>query len=260
MPKRTSWEVQRAVITALFQRELKARFGGRWLGSFWIFLEPIAHVSYLMFLLGYVRHRIIPGVPFPLFLISGLIPYFMFRSLSVRGMGAVEANRGLFGYRQVKPIDPLVARGALEILLYSCIYIVFLSVIGWYGLQWFPDHPLELAGVSIVLIVFGFSLGLLFAIFTDDLPQLRVLVRIMFLPMYFLSGVIIPASTMPPEVLKWLLWNPLMHLMELQRRYFFSQYYTVDGVSIIYPTSVAAILFVLSLCLYRLRRLRLQAR
>lgn len=259
LTRRSPWQIQRSVLFALLQRELKARFEGRWLGAFWIFLEPIAHVAVLMAIFGYFRHRLVPGVPFPLFLLTGLIPYFIFRSLSIRVMGAIDANRGLFGFRQVKPIDTLIARGALETLIYSVVFIAVLAALGWAGYQWFPDRPLEVVLVSLTLVVCGFSLGLLFSILTDDLPQLRVLIRVAYFPLYVLSGVIFPVSTLPAEARQWLLWNPVLHLLELLRANFFLEYHPAPEASLRYPASVALTLSLIGLALYRVRRHRLLA-
>ena len=102
--KRTAWDIQRAVFLALFVRELKTRFGGRWLGVFWVLLEPTAHLAMLLVIFAFIRHRLLPGLEFPVFLLTGLVPFFVFRNLTLRGMDSVDSNRGLFGYRQVKPI------------------------------------------------------------------------------------------------------------------------------------------------------------
>ncbi|MBA3596113.1 MAG: ABC transporter permease [Methylibium sp.] len=256
---RTPWQIQLAVLFALLQRDLKARFGGRWMGAFWIFLEPIAHVTLMMLLFVYLRERLVPGVPFVLFLITGLFPFFIFRGMSLRVMGAIDGSRGLFGYRQVKPIDALLVRGALDALLNSAVYVVFLAAMGWHGLQWFPDEPLQLIFASGVLIVLGFSLGLLFAVLTDDLPQLRVFIRIAYLPLYIISGVIFPINALPPAALPWLLWNPILHLIEVQRGYFFKHYPVIDQVSLSYPAGLAVLLLASALSLYRVRRHRLLA-
>lgn len=257
--KRSSWEIQRAVLFALVQRELKASFGGRWLGAFWILLEPIGHLTYLMLLFGVVRERVVPGVPFVMFLLTGLIPFFIFRSVSLRVMGSVDGSRGLFGYRQVKPIDPIIARAAVDTLMYSAVYVFFLGIFGWYGLPWFPDEPLGVFAVSVVLVAMAFGLGLLFVVLTDDVPQVRIFIRIAYLPLYLVSGVIFPVKALPTEWQSWLLWNPVLHLMELSRHYFFNQYHAIQEASLTYAASVALVVLTLGLALYRLRRERLLA-
>ncbi|MGV8824485.1 ABC transporter permease [Methylibium petroleiphilum] len=257
--KRTPWQIQRAVLFALLQRDLKARFGGRWLGGIWTLFEPLAHVVILMLLFGYFRHSVVPGMSFPLFLVTGLIPYLIFRNLTLHLMGALDGSRGLFGYRQVKPIDVLVARAGMELLIYSVIFVVFLAVLGWAGLQWFPDRPLHLAIASTALIVFGFGLGLMLAVLTDDWPQLRVFVRLLFMPLYFLSGVMFPLHSLSGEILPWLLWNPLLHLIEIHRGDFVENYRVIEQVNLAYPAALALVTLAVSLALYRVRRRRLLA-
>lgn len=258
-PKRTPWEIQRAVLFALLQRELKARFGGRWLGAFWVLFEPVAHLSYLMALFGVVRERVIPGVPFVMFLLTGLIPFFMFRSVSLRVMGSVDGSRGLFGFRQVKPIDVILARASLDVLLYSVVFAVFLAAFGWVGIKWYPDNPLEVMATSTVLIALGLGLGILFVVLTDDFPQVRVFIRISYLPLYLISGVIFPVSAMPPEVVDWLLWNPVLHLMECIRGAFFNEYEPIQEATLAYPAALALVVLAGAMALYRLRRNRLLA-
>ena len=257
--RRSPWQIQKAVLFALLQRELKGRFGGRWLGAFWILFEPIAHLSYLMVLFGLLRGLVVPGVPVPLFLITGLIPFFIFRSLSLNSRGSIDSNRGLFGYRQVKPLDTILARAGAELLLHSGVYVIFLAVFGWADLQWFPDEPLQLMMVSAVLIAMAVGLGLIFLVTTDNLPQLRVFVRLLYLPLYLMSGVIFPPRALGPQALDWLMWNPLLHLLELGRAAFFKDYHALPDVSLAYPAAVALGALALGTGLYRVRRHHLLA-
>lgn len=259
LPERSSWQIQRAVTFALFLRELKTRFGGQWLGVFWTLLEPLAHLAFLMLVFGYIRRRVLPGIEYPVFLITGLIPFLMFKSLVLRLMDSVDANRGLFGYRQVKPLDPLISRALLEISIYSMIYLIMLAVLGWLGFAVVPVRPLELIFISALLLVTGFGLGVLFAVATDELPRARSFIRIVFLPLYLMSGVIFPVSKLPAFVLPWLLWNPVLHAIELSRGYFFPQYHVLPQVSVRYVAICAIVALAVGLSLYRVRRHRLLA-
>lgn len=256
---RSPWEVQRAVLFALLLRELKTRFGGRWLGALWVVAEPLTHVLLLMLIFATVRHRLLPGVDFVMFLVTGLLPFFMFRSLALRLMEAVDANRGLFGYRQVKPIDALISRAALETGLYSVVYLLVLALLAWLGLPVVPDRPLELLAVSAALLAGGFGVGVTLAVLTDDLPQARALVRIAFFPLYLMSGVIFPIHTLPEELLQWLLWNPVLHALELSRGLYFSAYSPIPQASGAVVGAFGLLALGLGLSLYRVRRHRLLA-
>jgi capsular polysaccharide transport system permease protein len=257
--QRSAWEIQRTVLFALLLRELKTRFGGRWLGAVWVLAEPLAHVLLVMLILGYWRHRLLPGLDYVMFLVTGLLPFFMFKSLALRLMEAIDANRGLFGYRQLRPMDALVSRAALEIGLYSLVYLAVLVLMAWFGLRVLPDRPLELIAVSTALLAGGFGTGLVLAVLTDDLPQARGLVRITFFPLYLVSGVVFPVNTLPSDVLPWLLWNPLLHALEVSRGYYFNAYQPLVQANASVVGAFALLTLGLGLSLYRVRRQRLIA-
>ena len=152
-PKRTSLKIQRAVLLGLVIRELRVRVEGRWLGLMWMVFEPLAHVMLILTLIGFRRHLVSATVEFPVFLVTGMLPFFLFRNLMRRLPTAVNASRGLFAYRQVKPIDAMVARGIVETGLYSAVYVAALMVLGWLGYHWVPHSPLELMAVGVVLVL-----------------------------------------------------------------------------------------------------------
>ena len=132
---RSGFEVQKVTVEALFLREIRTRFGKFRLGYLWAILEPSAHLLILLGIFGYIMHRTMPDISFPVFLLNGLIPFFIFSSISNRSVGAIEANQGLFNYRPVKPIDTIIARALLETLIQfrvtkACLLINLHQVLG----------------------------------------------------------------------------------------------------------------------------------
>lgn len=258
--RRSPWQVQRSVLFALILRELKARFGGRWLGAAWIVAEPLAHVLLMVLAFGVVRHRLVPGVDYVMFLVTGLLPFFMFRSLTLRLMGAVDANQGLFGYRQVKPLDALVSRAVLEVSLYSVVYLLVLALMGLLGLRVLPVQPLELMGLSAALLFGGFGMGIALAVLTDDVPRVRSLVRVAVIALYLISGVVVPVQALPVGLHAWLVWNPVLHALELSRNAWFgTAYLPMAQASAAYLGGFALLSLAGALLLYRARRHRLVA-
>jgi len=256
---RSAWQIQRAVLFALLLRELKTRFGGRWLGAFWALSEPLLHALLMILLYGYLRQRKVAGVDYVMYLISGVIPFFMFRNMALRLMDGIDANRALFGYRQVKPIDTLISRATLEVGIYSAVYLIVLIMLGWLGLDVIPDHPLELIAVSVAFLAIGFGLGLTLAVLTNDLPEIRAVIRRIFWPLYLMSCVIIPVHSFPDSILSWLLFNPVLQVMELSRGFYFNGYNRLPQVSFGYVALWGLLFVSLGLSLYRVRRKRLLA-
>jgi capsular polysaccharide transport system permease protein len=255
--KRSAWEVQRAVLFALVLREMKARVGGQWVGAVWTLIEPLTHVMILVTILGFLRGSVLPDIEYPVFLVTGLLPFFLFQHLSMRLMDGIEANRGLFSYRQVKPLDTLLSRACVEALMNLLVYAFTLGILAWLDFDVVPAGPLEMLGVNAVMILLGTGFGVLSAVLTHDRPRLRSFIRMTMMPLYFASGVIFQVDLLPPEYLEWLLLNPLLHLVELSRHAFIPAYVPAEGVNALYPLLCTLTVGALAMLLYRADRLRL---
>lgn len=256
---RNAWEVQRAVVFALLLRELKARVGGQWIGAVWTLFEPLSHVLVLvaMFTLFVNRQAPVAGVEYAVFLVTGMLPYFLFQNLANRLMDGIESNRGLFAYRQVKPLDTLVARAIVEALMNMVVYAFTLGLLGWLGFHVLPSGPLELIGVQCVMFSLGVAYGLLCAVITNRRPRVKTFVKLLMMPLYLLSGVVFPVDFAPPDVLQWLLLNPLLHLVELSRHAFITAYVPLDKVNWQYPVMFTLATAAAALVFYRVERSRL---
>jgi capsular polysaccharide transport system permease protein len=252
-PKRTPMRIQRAVLVALVIRDLRARVEGRWIGLLWMLMEPLVHVLLILTLIG-VRQRATSSVDFPVFLITGMLPFFIFRNLMRRLPNAVTASRSLFAYRQIKPIDAMLARGIVETGLYSGVYVVALMLLGWLGHQWFPEAPLELMAVSFIVVALGTVFGILFAVLVHNRPKVETFIGWISYPLYFASGVIFPLHNLSESVRQWLLFNPVLHLVELSRAYFITNYQRLPGVNLVYPLAWTLVVAALALSLYRINR------
>ncbi|MEW6765350.1 MAG: ABC transporter permease [Pseudomonadota bacterium] len=257
--KRTPWQIQQAVVSALMLRELKTRFGAHRLGAVWLFLEPAAHIVLLMLVFGFIRDRSLAGIEFSVFILTGLVPFFMFKSIALRIMDGLDSNRGLFAYRHVKPMDTFIARVLLEVLLYSTVFALLSLALLWLGVNVTLVEPLEFLLIMLLLAALGLGLGLILSVVGHALLEAKSIVRLAFMPLYFLSGIFFPLTIIPQPYRDWLLWNPLLHAIELIRGAFFVNYPVAHGISTMYVLAVAVVLGFIGLWLYRYRRLDMVA-
>lgn len=257
--QRSAWEVQRAVIFALVLREMRARVGGQWIGAVWTLFEPLSHVLVMLTIYTVFLNRQGPllSIEYAVFLVTGMLPYFLFQNLTLRLMDGIEANRGLFSYRQVKPLDTLVSRAIVEALMNMLVYVFTLALLGWIGFHVWPTGPLELIGVQVLMFALGTGLGILLAVLSDRRPKVKTFVRMLLLPLYLASGVLFSVDLAPPEALRWLLLNPLLHLLELSRHAFIPEYIPLAQVTWRYPAIFTLCVTALALLLYRADRRRL---
>lgn len=258
---RTPWAVTRSVWNALFVREFLARLMADRLAWFWMIAEPVAFILLMsairVVVLG--RSRDIAGADFLPWMIVGLLGFFLFRENMFRPIGAIQANQGLFAYRQVKPIDTVFVRCYLEGLLRSVIFLGFILIGPLFALELIPHQPvLALAG-WLSLWALGIGMGLVLSALTALVPELGRVVRIASLPLLILSGVIIPLNMLPHDLLAWLMINPIVHGLEFMRSGFFEYYHVLPGTSLLYLWYWALSLIALGLMLHLRFELRLKA-
>lgn len=259
--RRSPWEIQKAVIFALIVRELKTRFGGKLIGIFWVLFEPAANIAILLYIRGVLVERHVGAtIDWPVYHIVAMIPYFVFRGCWFRSMEAVASNSGLFSYRQVKPIDAMIARILLEMLIYGVVFVLCMAALGWLGMKFWPDSPPLFMWAVFNFAALGSSFGLVSCVLTHGKPNARMVVRLTSVPMYLLSGVILPLKQFPPDVLEILMLNPVAHLVEMARLAYYLNYHPVMFYDPSYPTTFAFITGAFGMILYRLNRMKLLRR
>ena len=249
---RSGFEVQKAAVHALFLRELRTRFGKYRLGYLWAVLEPAAHLLIMLAIFGFFMHRTMPDISFPVFLINGLIPYFIFSNIATRSIGAIEANQGLFNYRPVRPIDTIIARAILEVLIYSIVYLVLMSLLLIIGEQFKIYNILLLFSAWILLALFSCGIGLIFMVIGKTFPETEKFLPIILKPLYFVSCIMLPLHAIPKGYWGYILWNPIVHVVELCRESVVTGYVS-EGVSLYYLFISTLILLFLGLALYSSR-------
>lgn len=246
----------RAVVFALMMREMKTRFGVYRLGYLWALLEPGIHIAVFAIIFGYIAHRTMPGINFVVFLTTGIIPWLMFNSMLSRGMSAVTANQGLFSYRQVKPMDSILARMVLEGLIYTSIYLSILLIFVWTGIDITIEDPLKVIAAILLLFIFSYGLSTVMCIVITEAPELQKIVPIFLRPLYFMSGIFFSIESIPHQYRPYFMWNPILQTNELSRDAFFSAYTTPEG-SWSYLFLCAALSLTFALALYRQHREKL---
>jgi capsular polysaccharide transport system permease protein len=254
---RSPLQIKKSVIFALVLREARARFGERRMGAAWTLLEPICHLLIFSVLFSLIRGKTIAGIDFPVFVLVGMAPFLLFRNTALRLMDSPKQNRPLFAYKQIKPLDTFIARVLVESCIAATVYLIIVFGFAWYGFDMSIKAPIEWLLTIILGLLFSFGLGMLLALIAHAIPGSNTFIRMIFFPLYFISGVLIPASYLPHAMLPLLLLNPFLHLMELIRAEIFPYYVPVDGVSLQYVIVTTLILLFVSLGTYRVRRLHL---
>jgi len=260
MTPRSPFQITRAVIFALLLREMRTRFGQRRMGAFWMLAEPIIQLIFMVVVMGLIRGRgPTQGIPFPVFVLTGVAPFVMFRGVAMLIMEGLSANRGLFAYKQLTPMDTFVARTILQCSIASISYVFVLAAFAWYGYDVSISRPLEWIGLLILGVALAFGLGMVLSVVADAFPEIRTFVRFFFLILYLSSGAMFPVTSFPTYILPYISWNPFLHLTELLRQAVFPFYRMLDLVSFPYVAGTMAVLLCVGLGLFRVRKSKMLA-
>jgi len=247
---RAPLSVTLSVWRALFLREAVSRLAASRTAWLWLLLEPVVHVVFLMFLMEVVRLRVIGGIETAVWLMFGMLAYFMFRRTANQTMNALNANQALFVYRQVFPVDTVLVRAGLEGFMMVVITIILLIGASLVGFDVWPEDPLAVVEAFAGMWLVGLGFGLITSVGSALVPELGNMLGLMMTPLYFLSGVIFPLHSVPSPYLEWLMFNPIAHGVEAARIGLSPYYAPVPGVSVAYVFFFAIALLFLGLALH----------
>jgi capsular polysaccharide transport system permease protein len=249
---RSSLQIQRDVIYALLLRELSSRFGRSRGGFVWVLVEPIAHLLVPILIFGFIRQRLMPGVEYPVFLVYGFLPFLLFKTICLQIVDGTNAGQVL-AYRQVLLMDVFIAKALAHCVIQALVFMIVITGLLMLGYDVLPPRPVELGGALVLATALAFGLGLLFAAIASLIPDARAMIHILFLPLYFISGILFPVTRFPDEWVRWMAINPVLHLVELSRVTGIEKYEPMRYLSLEYPIALALIATVIGLMLYRLR-------
>jgi capsular polysaccharide transport system permease protein len=258
MPRTTNrshFQIQRDVIYALLLRELSSRFGKSRGGFLWVLLEPIAHLVIPILIFGFIRQRLVPGIEYPVFLVYGFLPFLLFKAICLQIVDGVAASQGLLSYRQVLLMDVFVAKAMAHWVIQAVVFSIVLTGLAILGYDVVPPRPVELAGVLALTTLLAFGLGVVFAAIASLVPDARPVIHVMFMPLYFASGILFPVTRFSDEWVRWLAINPVLHLVELTRVMGVDRYDPMKYTTSAYPIALALVATIVGLMLYRLRYL-----
>lgn len=258
---RESWGVTWNVWHAMFMREMTARTMADRMSWFWMIFEPMAVVGIMVAIRGLISGgRHIAGADFIPWVLVGMMGFSLFRENLIRLLGAVEANSGLFTYRQVKPIDTVIVRSFLEFMLKSFIFFLFIGLGSLMKFDLIPGKPLEAMFDWFSLWMLGLGAGLLGSAAASLVTEIGNVIKLISFPLLVVSGVIFPLHYIPHQYQQYVLLNPIVHGLENLRLNFFEGYHSLNGIDMVYLWYWALVMITLGLMLHMRFQSRIKAR
>ncbi|QRY82415.1 ABC transporter permease [Pseudomonas sp. PDNC002] len=206
------------------RRDVASRYHGTLLGSVWVFLAPLLMLLVYTFVFGHILKARWGGdqstTAFALTLFSGLLLNSLLADCLGRASGVVHQHSN-YVKKLVFPLETLPLSVVLAALTNTVVgYLILLLAMfllgpapGWNALL------LPLALLPFLICVVGLACGVaaLGAYFRD----VGQIVQFLLVLLLFLSPVLYPLTSLPPEARDFLLLNPLTIPVETVRSVLF---------------------------------------
>ncbi|MEY8716480.1 ABC transporter permease [Francisella philomiragia] len=189
----------RYLLLSLSKTDLKDRYLNNFFGIVWAFVQPLITIiiMWFVFSVGF-RSQPVQGLPFILWLIAAMIPWFFFSEALSSGTNAVLANQYLVKkivFRvSLLPIVPILSALFIHIFFLFFLFLMFVLYGHYPSIYWLQTIYYSLFAFVLVLGISWFTSSVV--IFFRDVGQI-VAVLLQFF--FWLTPIMWPLSMMPAK-------------------------------------------------------------
>jgi len=210
------WEL----LKQLTLREMRVRYKQSFLGFFWIILSPFFQMLIMSFVFSHIVKISNLGIPYPLFLYAGLLPWtFLVGSLTTSMVVLIEDRfliKKVYFPRDALILSNLLAKTFdffLSTIIFLILMIFFKQSFSWYMLLFIPIFFINF------LFIYGLSLLLAAAnLFYRDIQYLFNLI----LTLWFYLTPVLYAVELFPLRYRWIFkLNPMSVFINAYRQVLF---------------------------------------
>lgn len=190
------------------------------MGFLWIFLQPMLHVGLWMIIRAAMGMRGSGGLPMPVFILLGAIPFLFTLTVISQSTTRIAAEKGLYMFRQIKPIDVIIALVLSEFMIMMATYLIMLAIFWWFGINWHLERPLLFLEALFAFSLFILGTAMILSVLSFFFMLVRRLMIVVVRMLYMFSGVFFPASFIPEAARPLFMANPVFQFIEISRESF----------------------------------------
>lgn len=164
------------IVINLALADFKKRFVGSYFGVIWMFVQPLATILVytLIFQVGFKSVPPVPGVPYVIWLIPGIIPWFYFQDAVIQGTNVLYEYNYLVK-KIVFNVSMLPVVKLVSVLLSHICFVIIMFIV--FMIARVPFSVKSLLVVYFTLSLSVFSLGIIYLtsainVFFKDMGQI----------------------------------------------------------------------------------------
>ena len=167
---------KRQIIGDLAKADFKKRFAGSYFGVAWMFIQPIVTVLiyFCIFQLGFKSVPPIPGVPYVLWLVPGIVPWFYFNEALNSGTNCLQeyhylVKKVVFNVELlpvIKLVSCLIIHGIFVLIMIAMFFCYGrLPMLSWIQIIYY-SFALSVLALGIIYITSAIN------VFFKDMAQI----------------------------------------------------------------------------------------
>ena len=199
------------LIFEFVKRDFVERFAGSVLGSLWSFIWPFVNILIYTIIFSKMMSSRLAGLQgsfsYSIYLISGILPWTAFSTTIGRSTTVFIDKKNVISKINIAlPSMPLYINisEAVTFFISLTIFSVFLLIIG----HRFSEYHLMVPFVFMLLQLLAYAFGLILAVFTVFIRDLRDIVGIVLQVWFWFTPIVYVKDVLPEWVKKIIVYNP----------------------------------------------------
>ncbi|MCS0790784.1 ABC transporter permease [Cytobacillus firmus] len=203
------------LICRLAFYDIKGKYLLHYLGVFWQFLNPAVQILiyWLVFGLGIRGGEPIGDVPFFVWLVCGLIPWFFINPSITQGANSVYSRLSLVSKMKF-PVSILpavtIVSNSFTFIIMLIVLLIILIMNGIYP----SIYYVQIIYYLFCLYIFLYSFSLLFSTFSTIIRDIHSLLQTMMKMLFYLTPILWDTGRLPEYAQNILKLNPIYYLIE----------------------------------------------
>jgi ABC-type polysaccharide/polyol phosphate export permease len=223
----TLWRY-RDLLRSLVARDLRVKYKGSSLGFVWSLLHPLVMIAVYTIAFKFIVK--IPIENFPVFLLSGLLPWIFTSSALSAATGTIADNGSLVRKvafpRAILPLGAVASQFVQFALTYGTVLLAFAVT----GVSRSPA-ALVVIPLAVLQLAFTAGLGLMLATAYVYFRDTRHLFEVFLQVWFWLTPIVYSLTLVPAEYQRWFLLNPMTLFVTTYQRALLEQ--TLPGAAVI---------------------------
>lgn len=238
----------RELLFFLAWRDLKIRYKQTALGVLWVVMQPLLLTLIFTVFLGQLARVPSDGVPYPLFIYVGLLPWTFFSSAVGNSGNSLVGNAHLitkvYFPRLVIPAAAVMAR----LVDFLIAFVILLGLLAFYRVP--PTRNILMVPALVVITtLLALGLGLLISALNVKYRDIGIALPVLLQLLMFVSPIIYPTSIVPERWRSLYSLNPVMGIVEGFRAAFFGLPFDWPALGVSAAASV--VIFVGAMIMFR---------